>query len=395
MELGEFNINEDVKQVLLGSLLGDACLTKTSKNPCYCCGHSPKQRDYLFWKVEVLGKHFRVKTRFANNGPNRFIYILRTNHTELLNKLHKLYYIKSNKPKRKWEKIVNPIVLEELCPLGLAIWYCDDGSYDIRDKSCTLSTQGFSYEENFLLKEYFSRKWSIPVVVAKDYRKSVNKTYYRLVFHKKETEKFLNLIKDFVPESMTYKLGHISDKNKEFMESENKRYKAIRKDWYYNNHDKVLAKAERYRVNNRPIINTKRVAYYWNNLEKSQISGRDTMRKRRLLYRERVNFINHNYYHRHKDIINKERRERLIKDSVFREKKNEKQRECWNKNKERYNQKRKDDYRSNKSKINEQRREYYLKNRAKILDMVKKYQQENKAIISQRRKERNKQLKVN
>lgn len=113
------------------------------------------------------------------------------------------------------------------------------------------------------------------------------------------------------------------------MKIKDKRYKAIRKVEYYNNHEKVLAKAERYRIKNRPLINKKRVVYYWNNLEKSQVSGRETMRKRRLLNRERVNLINHDYYHRYKDRINKARRKRLLIDPEYREKKNKKQMEWY------------------------------------------------------------------
>ena len=83
IELGESTINEDVKQVLLGSLLGDAYLSKTSKNASYCCSHSPRQKDYLFWKEDILKEHFRVNTKLRNNG-NFKIYKLTTNCSQLL-----------------------------------------------------------------------------------------------------------------------------------------------------------------------------------------------------------------------------------------------------------------------------------------------------------------------
>ena len=58
------------------------------------------------------------------------------------------------------------------------------------------------------------------------------------------------------------------------------------------------------------------------------------MIKRRKLYRERVNLINHNYYHRNKDRINKERRERLLKDTEYRERKNRLLRESYYRHRE-------------------------------------------------------------
>jgi len=335
IELEEFNINEDVKQVLLGTILGDAHLSKHSKNASYSCGHSPKQKDYLYWVAKVLNQNFKIRISFYNRKKhNQKIYIVSTPCSPVLTNLHNIFYKKSEKPNRKWEKVVNPEILEQLDPLGISVWYCDDGTYTVRDKSCTLMTQGFTYNENLILKDYFLKKWDIKCVVQKDYRKSHNKAYYRLFFHTQEAFKFLTLIKDFVPESMTYKLGHLSNKNKELMESEDKRYKSIRKKWYYENHEKAIQRVAKYRELHRDIINTKRVDYYCNNLEKSRESGKQTMIKRRKLYSERVNLINHNYYHRNKDRINKQKRERLLKDPEYRERKNRLLRESYYRHRE-------------------------------------------------------------
>ena len=328
MSSHNLNINEDVKQVLLGTLFGDASLPKTSKNASYSYVHSPKQKDYLFWVADLLKKNFQIKTTLRQNGDFQ-LYHLWTNCSPILTYLHSLYYIKSSKPKRKWEKMVNLSILKELSPLALAVWYCDDGTYYIRDKSCGLSTQGFTLEENKLIQDYFLKKWEIKATVIPDYRSDIKKMYYKIVFNKKEAEKFLFLIKSYVPKSMIYKLGHISEKNKNIMENEDKRYKSLNRLWYYKNHERALGRALRYREGHRKIINTKRVEYYWQNPEKSRISGKETMRKRRLLQREMVNLINKNYYRRNKDRINKARRERLKKDSKYRERRNKQQREWY------------------------------------------------------------------
>jgi|GEM_PF-1237879 len=385
-------IDEEVKQVLLGSLLGDGYIARGSKNSGYVEAHSLKQKDYFFWKVKILSRYFRVKTRFGNNGPKYYKYTLSTNYASIFTEMHSLFYVKSILPSSKWVKVINPLILSQLTPLGLAVWYCDDGTYYVRDNSCSLSTQGFTFKDHLVLKNFFLSKWNIDTVIIEDYRKYLNehRVYYRIMFNKKSAEKFLNLIKDFVPECMTYKLGRISNKNKELMENEDKRYKAIRKVEYYTNQKKVLVRAERYRIKNRPLINKKRVVYYWNNLEKSQVSGRETMRKRRLLNKEMVNLINYDYYHRYKDKINKARRKRLLDDPEYREKRKKELKAWWNDNKEKYNQKRKVYYQANKEKINKSRRLDYLKNRDKILESVKKYQHNNREIINKRRRERDK-----
>ncbi|HLG24980.1 MAG TPA: hypothetical protein VI564_08680 [Candidatus Nanoarchaeia archaeon] len=325
IELGWFSISEDVKQVLLGSLLGDGCLEKGSKNAGFSCCHNLKQKEYFFWKVDILKQYFKVNYSYRKNGEKYFIYRLRTNYSEILTELHNLIYIKSKLPRRKWLKIINLDFLENLDKLGLAVWYCDDGTYCVRDKSCSIATLGFTQKENLLIKEYFLKKWNISAKVIKEIKKYRNeyRTYYKLTFNKNETEKFLNLMKNFVPKSMVYKLGHYSQKNKELMESEDKRYKTIRKEWYYTNHNKALNRAKKYRESHRVIINKKRVDYYWNNPQKSRQSGRESMRKRRVLNKEKVNIINKDYYHRNKDRINKQRRERLLKYHDYKERKNE------------------------------------------------------------------------
>ncbi len=326
------DIREDINQILLGSLLGDASLSlySNSKNAAYCCSHSPKQKDYLFWKAKILTKLFKVNVTFRKNGPKHWLYRLRTNNSPILTSLHRLYYVHYTKPGRRWRKIINPAALSHLTPLGLAIWYCDDGTYYVRDKSCALSTQGFSYEENIMLKDYFSKKWGIPASVMRDHRSYINKTYYKLVFKKKETHKFLTLIKDFVPESMAYKLGHLSDQNLKALAKEDKRYRNLRKKWYYDNHEKALQRASRYRKKHRSLVNAKRVFYYWNNLERSRDAGKNSMRKRRLINKQSVNIINRDYYYRNRDKINKKRRERLLNDPAYRNRRNRLQREWYN-----------------------------------------------------------------
>ena len=226
--------------------------------------------------------------------------------------MHKLFYIPYDKPGRKWRKIINPIALNELTALGLAVWYCDDGTYCVRDKSCALSTQGFSYEENHIIKNYFLRYWGINASVTKDYRSNIPKMYYKLTFNTRETQKFLKVIKDYIPRSMFYKLGYLSEKNYPFLVNETARYLALRKKWYYENHERALQRASRYRCAHRKLVNSKRVLHYWNNLERSRVAGRKSMEKRRLFNKERVNSINRNYYVRNKDRINQKRRERLV-----------------------------------------------------------------------------------
>ena len=53
-------MNNEVKQVLFGSLMGDGCLPKESKgvNIRFSEKHSFKQKDYLLWKKNIFEREF-------------------------------------------------------------------------------------------------------------------------------------------------------------------------------------------------------------------------------------------------------------------------------------------------------------------------------------------------
>lgn len=288
--------------------MGDSYIERTSKSAFYRFGHSPAQKEYLLWKANIIKENFRLNYDTQINKYGHILHRYNTNCDPYIFDLHNLCYIKSNKPKRKWEKIVNVKVLEKLSKLGLAIWYCDDGSYCIRDKSCAIATQGFTYDDNIILRDYLFIKWNLKCDVVEDNRYKINARYYKLTFNCEQSEKLLNLIKNYVPKCIIYKLGHISKNNKEFLEKERIRYNKLEREEYYKNYDKSLAKARKYREKNRTLINQKRVLYYWNNLEKSRKSSRKSMRKRRVLFNEKVNLINKRYYERNKETINAKRR---------------------------------------------------------------------------------------
>lgn len=194
-------LNKETEQILLGSVLGDACIRigwtskKSGKEMIYFDeNHCIKQKDYLYWKADKLG--LKVKKYSGKAGK---IY------SSKLPYLKEYYYLfhKDNK-----KKIITKEILNKLEPLSLAVWYCDDGCYNYKSSTCVISTETFDYNEHILMEDWFKERWNLDCGI---HRKLKN---YYIAFNVKSTPKFINLIKGYVPKCMEYKLGFDEEKKR-------------------------------------------------------------------------------------------------------------------------------------------------------------------------------------
>jgi len=100
------------------------------------------------------------------------------------------------------KKIITREILDQLNPRSLAIWICDDGSYDNTQGYIVLCTNSFSLEEHKLMKKFFNEKFGLdPTIGFRD-----NKYYY-LRFKQDDSKKLIKIIKPFITDSMIYKIG--------------------------------------------------------------------------------------------------------------------------------------------------------------------------------------------
>lgn len=185
------------EQVILGGLMGDLhCrLTHTSKNARVEGGHGSNQGEYLAYKVELLNR-LKCVIRLSKEGA----YYYQSKSFSCLNNLYELFY-------KNGKKIVNREVLNKINSFGLLIWYLDDGSYHLRDKSSRLHTNCFTYEEHLVMKEWFEQNFGISPTIHK-FKDQVGKTVYYLNFSVSETIKLYDLFRDFeIPECMKYKFN--------------------------------------------------------------------------------------------------------------------------------------------------------------------------------------------
>ena len=106
--------------------------------------------------------------------------------------------------------------MDKLEPLSIAIWYCDDGS--LIGTQLLLYTYGFGNEGNSLIQKWFKERYNINFKLGIDKRvKNQFNSYLRA--NKVDSLNFIDLIKDYVPECMSYKidLKRINKMHREYL----------------------------------------------------------------------------------------------------------------------------------------------------------------------------------
>ena len=195
------NISLSQKQIILGGLLGDASFYKEKKYISF--SQSEKQLNYIKWKYSMFyndEKHLHSVYNTWNNQRYLryyFYYYLNSNNA--------LYsFINKNLYSNEGRKKISLKYLNELTPLGLAIWWMDDGCMCLskRNRYGKLSTHCFNYEEHILLQKYFKEKWNINVAIKQE------KECYFLRFNVEDLKKLIKIIYPYVTQvdGMSYKI---------------------------------------------------------------------------------------------------------------------------------------------------------------------------------------------
>lgn len=174
--------------IIRGKLLGDGSLRKKRKTLLEI-NHSHTQKQYVFWLYDELKNLVRTKPKKRRSGRNRSSYRFTTLSLESLNDFYKKFY------GSKGRKHI-PATLK-LDGLTMAAWFMDDGSKSRR--SIYLNTQQFSMFDQKLLLEKMEGI-NILATLNKD------KSYHRIRLSQKTIDRYIDMIRPHLIESMLYKL---------------------------------------------------------------------------------------------------------------------------------------------------------------------------------------------
>lgn len=195
-------------QVCLGSMMGDGCIAlRKSNNSRLMIGHSIKQLDYLLWKKKllspfVLSNNLNIS---ESHGFSKGTYacgfssIMHQDFTDI----GTLFYRKIS---GKRTKVITRKILNMIGPLGILIWYLDDGSFS-SDKAIKLATHGFTLSENKAIKIWFWQKYRIKATIHEE--NYHEKKYFFITLNVSGSRILLNMISKYIkdiPDCMMYKI---------------------------------------------------------------------------------------------------------------------------------------------------------------------------------------------
>lgn len=204
-----FELSQQQRQLLFGSLLGDACLFRQLKKGKsgnthvtfkLHFAHGEAQLDYLRHKQQVLPCS-KIGKRPEGSNLGKPVYQTAFSNSVLLSGLAHLFHDSKHK------KRISQGWLDAVDWEGLAYWYQDDGSLiyykNTESWSVVFYTNGFSLKECNMLKEMLLRF---------GLRGNLNQTYkdsgqYKICCHGvDQIFPFLERIKKFIVPCLHYKL---------------------------------------------------------------------------------------------------------------------------------------------------------------------------------------------
>jgi len=216
----EVPLTQRQKDILYGSMMGDAKRQSSRWNSIAAFGHSDKQEDYLKWKFEEfksVSKEDSLKFTISNDkreeykghiGSWSFYTKANSDVEECINKFYK-----------NSKKEINRDILDNFSELSLAVWMMDDGTTWFSHKSkvktgwditpeISFCTDSFSKKSCENIVEWFKEKWDIKSHLRERGVRPDGKMSYRIIINSVSAYGFLSLICPHIIPSMLYKVDY-------------------------------------------------------------------------------------------------------------------------------------------------------------------------------------------
>lgn len=202
--------DNEIRDMLVGCILGDAHVAKVENNKGFITfEQSIKHKDYIIYIYDKLKKsgmdlydikyYTRKDSRYGS--INSSIYF-KTHSLESLYPYVNMFLSNENK------KILPLNIKEDLNPITLAHWICDDGQL-VKKGGITLCTDNYTLDEVELLIRALVNRYNLKCTIHNKKGKN-EKIYHRIYIHKKSLDSIKSIIIPHMHKSFYYKL-HIDD----------------------------------------------------------------------------------------------------------------------------------------------------------------------------------------
>jgi peptide deformylase len=182
--------NAEQISVMVGSLLGDACVDSKG---VFIATHGKHHKNYAKYRTSIL--RGVLKRGYSGYRDKNCNYLCVGKVNEQTKYLREITYINKLKTVRNIINLINST--------ALAFWYMDDGCF-LPKGACQLHTEGFLYEDVVMLRDMFITKFKCFPSIYK--RKVHDKNRYYLFFPKDQTKLLHALISPYIHEEYRYKL---------------------------------------------------------------------------------------------------------------------------------------------------------------------------------------------
>lgn len=201
LERSKLTLDDHLKQVLIGNLLGDAYMRRFSNksNTRIIFRQGSKNTEYLLhlynvYKQFVLSPPAITSIVDKSSGKTRNNISFATVSLPCFNKFYDEFYMDG-------KKVIPANIAEYLTAVSLAYWIMDDGGYT--GSGLKLYTNAFKLEDLNLLVDAINKNFSISVTI----HKSSIEHQYTLYISKKQLPLVIELVKEYMHPSMLYKLN--------------------------------------------------------------------------------------------------------------------------------------------------------------------------------------------
>jgi recombination protein RecA len=190
------------RDVIIGSLLGDACLECRSKGIRFPMTarlrihQSEQQKDYVFWKYNqlkniVLSEPKQSTSFDSRNNQNTHSWYFHTKTTREFGAVYQWMY-----PNGK--KVLPDDIFRYITPKALAVWFMDDGSNV--GNAYTVSTHCFSENDQRKVIRFLKHRYNIIATMVKD------REQFKIAIGRSECYKLTDVIYAYIIPSMIYKI---------------------------------------------------------------------------------------------------------------------------------------------------------------------------------------------